>query len=288
MLKKISLLWASIALASYAQEKKVEHLWLGNLSLPTSQMPAPLFSFGQLIVDKGDVTAYSMVNYLKGCDRKFVEVIPSVLYGACENCAVYLNVPIAAKFKENNFCSSGIEDIFVQFEYAYHNKETLRYLNQASIFTSISLPTGSWKKNPSTGLGSPSFFLGTTASHLGIDWYFFASSGVLLPTKYHNNKPGTQFLYQWGIGKNLAYSAHCWILSVILEFDGTYSKRNKINGAIDLNSGGNTLFIGPSLFFSTKRFVAQGGIALPLSQHLCGQQTKDTYFISAYIGWKFN
>ena len=172
---------------------RAEHLWQGNIALPTSQQTAPLFSFGQNLVDKGDILAFAEIDYLKGKNQTFAEVIPSFLYGINDNLALFIAAPIATKFNVNKHCSSGLEDMYVLLEYAFHNKETLRYNNQATVLASVSLPTGSTKKNPSTGLGSPSFFLGTTQSHLGIDWYIFASQGILLTTSHHNTKVGNEF-----------------------------------------------------------------------------------------------
>ena len=74
----------------------------------------------------------------------------------------------------------------------------------------------------------------------------------------------------------------------MIELFGIYNQRNKMHGAIDYNSGGNTFFIGPSLWFSTKQLVVQIGIAFPVAQHNHGMQAKDTYFIAANIGFKFN
>ena len=74
----------------------------------------------------------------------------------------------------------------------------------------------------------------------------------------------------------------------MIEFNGAYTQQTKINNVRDPNSGGNTFFIGPSLWFSTEHFIIQSGIAFPLSQHLFGKQEKNTYFLSGYIGWKFN
>jgi len=40
-----------------ANEKEIQHIKEGNFALPTSQQPSPLFSFGQNILDKGDIQA---------------------------------------------------------------------------------------------------------------------------------------------------------------------------------------------------------------------------------------
>ncbi|KTD71733.1 hypothetical protein Lste_0018 [Legionella steelei] len=67
--------------------------------------------------------------------------------------------------------------------------------------------------------------------------------------------------------------------------DGQYSQRNKINGGIDFNSGGNVVYVTPSLWVSSKKLIVQLGVGLPVTQNLYGNQTKDSYLLVANLGW---
>jgi hypothetical protein len=74
----------------------------------------------------------------------------------------------------------------------------------------------------------------------------------------------------------------------MVEFDGTYSCRNKILGEIDPNSGGNIIYITPSLFISSKKsLVIQFGIGFPVHQHLYGNQNNKENLLEAKIFWTF-
>ena len=78
-----------------------------------------------------------------------------------------------------------------------------------------------------------------------------------------------------------------WILNWMIEVDGAYRQRSSVCNVIDCNSGGNTIIVGPSPFFSTQRFEMDGGIAAVAHEHLFGVQSK-THFVAAfYAGWKF-
>jgi hypothetical protein len=182
-----------------------------------------------------------------------------------------------------------MEDIMGQLEYSLYLKEAETYTNEVTLVTSCLLPTGHPCRDPSTGFGSPSFFVGFTAYHIGIEWYYYVSPGVLLPTKYGNHtKIGNQFLYDCGIGKNISYKPDKWIFMWMIELIGIYEQRDRINGIIDNDSGGNTVILAPSLWFSTDRIILQASIAPIISQDLFGDQSKDQFIVSFSVIWKFN
>lgn len=268
-------------------EHKVEIVKEGNFALPLSQQPAPLFSFGQNLVDKHDLLAFIYPAQLKGSRSNFIEVVPSILYGLTDRMSLFVELPIAVKLKHEDTKSHGVGDLVVQLEQIMYAEETPTSVNEVTVVGNITLPTGSAIKNPPTGLGSPSFFLGVTLSRSKTDWYYFTSLGGHITTFHKHNKEGNTFLYQFGVGRNIAYKTDGWILNWMIELDGTYRQRTIVSEVIDCNSGGNTLILGPSIFFSTRRFEMDGGIAAVVAQHLFGSQTKERYLAAFYAGWKF-
>jgi hypothetical protein len=264
------------------------HSLEGNLTLPASQQPSTLFAFGQNIVDAGDLIGYLDLFTAKGHRERYTAVVPNVLYGITDELSLFVRLPVAVQNRIDNFSSHGLQDASIQFEYAYHLKSAFDYANQATLVANITFPTGSVNKNPITGDGSVSFFVGTTASHLATTWNAYGSAGVEVATERHKTKIGTIIYYQGGIGGNIAYEYEKWILTIMLEVNGTYSKRNKIKGVIDENSGGNIFSIGPSLWFSTQNFDLQVGLLFPITQHLYGCQNRQYYGFGLSLGYKFN
>lgn len=265
-------------------KKKVK---VGNLALPVSQQPGPLIGFGQNIVDRGDLQFFSYINYLKGNNKKFIEIAPTMIYGIKDNLSLFVELPIAASFKLNNQASKGLEDVLIQLEYVVFDKNTETSTNQLTVVANITVPTGAVCKNPSTGLGVPSYFIGFTANHVGTQWYPFASAGAIITTSDQNTKFGNQFLYQCGISKNISYASNEWIFNWMVELTGTYKQRDTISGQINKNSGGNVILLGPSLWFSTQRVILQAGISGVIYEHLFGVQNKNSYYIAIDLGWKF-
>lgn len=257
----------------------------GNFILQTSQQPGSFISFGENIIDKNQIQLFLMTTDFSGNSTHNLSLTPAILYGITDNFSVFLNLPIDASLQDQPNHSSGLGDAFVQFEYAFYTKNTYSYTDQATIVGNMSVPTGSDTTNPPTGFGAPSFFLGTTFNRTYIKWLFFTSYGALLTTANGNTQFGNQFLYQAGTGRNLFDIENKWIFAWIVEADGQYTAKNKLNGITDNDSGGNTIYITPSLWVSSQRLILQLGLGFPVMQHLFGEQEQNHYLLAANLGW---
>ncbi len=267
--------------------KKEEPPKSGNFALPTSQQPGPLVSLGQNIVDKNDTLLFLFADDFAGVKKHTIDIVPSILYGISDDFSVFFNVPIAASYKEDKNHSSGLEDIFLQLEYAFYTNKTSSFVDQATLVTNATIPTGSTKKQPPTGFGSSSFLLGATFNRTYTDWFAFTSPGVVLTTSHDRTKFGNQFLYQLGGGRNILNIDSEWIFAWMVEVDGQYTEKDKIMSITDPNSGGNVVYVTPSLWVSSKKLIVQLGFGLPATQHLFGDQKRNNYLLTLNVGWTF-
>lgn len=268
------------------EQEKVEPPPFGNFSLPASQQPYGLFAFGGNIIDKGEVQFFFFADCFKGKNKLIFDLIPSVVFGVSDIFSISFNFPFTPKLIDGCHQSSGLEDFFIQFEYSFYNKKTFCYVDQATFVGNITVPTGSVKKNPPTGFGSPSFFLGGTYTRMMIKWFVFTAHGAILTTSDHRTKIGDQFLYQFGFGRNIP-SPPGWIYAWMVEIDGQYNKKNRIHGHIDPNSGGNTIYVTPSLWTSCKHILVQFGVSFPIYQNLFGKQNKFDYALNFNFAWSY-
>lgn len=259
---------------------------IGNFSLPDSQQPSPLFGFGGNIIDKGEVQVFWFADDFVGKEKIAKDNFPSILFGATEEWSIMFGFPFTTEFRDDGHFSRGLEDFFVQLEYSFYNKSTTTYVDQATILANITLPTGSAKKSPPTGFGSPSFFIGATYYHTLVDWVVFVAPGAVLTTSDHGTRTGDQFLYQCGFAKTIP-SPPGWIYALMLEVDGQYNKKNRIDGSLDANSGGNAIYITPSFWISSKSVLFQFGVSLPINQNLFGRQNKYDYAFNLNFAWSF-
>ncbi len=267
-------------------EEKAEPPKIGNFALPTSQQPATLFGFGGNIIDKGEVQLYFFADDFEGKEKIITDLIPSILFGITSDWSVFFNFPFTPEMRDGRDRSSGLEDFFIQLEYAFYNKSTATYVDQATLVGNITCPTGSLQKNPPTGFGAPSFFLGGTYYHTRVDWFAFTAQGAILTNSERGTKLGDQFLYQFGLGRNMVSPVN-WIYAWMVEIDGQYSQKNTIERILDNNSGGNVILVTPSIWISSKEFIFQFGISLPLTQRLHGIQHKFNYALNLNLAWSF-
>jgi len=259
----------------------------GNFALPNSQQPGPLVSFGENIIDKNQVQSFLFADDFVGVKKKSVDLVPAILYGITDDLSVFFNVPIAASYKDDKNHSSGLEDMFLQLENAFYTQKNSNFIDQATLVANITFPTGSAKKEPPTGFGSPSFFVGGTFNRTYTDWFGFTSHGVVVTTSQNNTKFGNEFFYQCGIGRNIFSIESQWIVAWMIEADGQFNEKDKIKGIMNSNSGGNTIYVTPSLWVSSKNTIFQLGFGLPVVQHLFGNQNKNNYLLVANFGWTF-
>lgn len=259
---------------------------IGNFALPVAQQPTPLLSFGQKVIGKNVTQVFLFSDDFVGVRKHFVDIIPELVYGITENSSIFIGAPIAASYRTDKDRSSGFEDALAQFEYAFYNKSTSKYIDQATIVAGITVPTGSAEKQPPTGVGSPSFFLGGTFNRFYPDWFVFTSDGAMLTTSHNGTKFGNTYLYQFGFGRNI-FGSDREIVAWLVEINGYYTEKNRIKGVIDPNSGGNVVYVTPSLFIATKHAIIQFGAGVPVTQNLFGVQGRDKYLLVTNFGWTF-
>jgi len=267
------------------EQTPITPLPIGNFSVPLVSQIAPLISFGQLLIGKQALLPQLSGSYTRGHDNYSDTIAPNIIYGIREDLSAFFFVPFNPKSRNGASHSSGIQDIFLQMEYGFYNKTGLDYTLSATIVGNIQFPTGSTTKNPRTGNGSFTYFLGTTFAYLSENWYAFASPGVNLTTTHHRTRFGNSYLYQWGFARYIKpLSPPGWIFDLMVEFNGTYVEKNKMHGVIDPNSGGNSIFVTPSIWLSSKRWIIQWGIGFPIIQDLNGEQTKIKYSTACTLG----
>lgn len=259
----------------------------GNFSVAGSQQPSPLFGFGQNIIDKGDLQFFNYADYIKIKKSKYANVVPSFLYGIRDDLSIFVAADILAKYRNGEEQGHAMGSFFAQLEYAYFVRAKKHSTKQFTVLAAISAPNGAAIKQPIVGQNSSSIFLGGTFQRTDPRWYMYTSYGALFGvSKTEDDKPGINFYYQGGLGRNY-YTSQNWISLILLEFLGFYSKQDMVNGSMDQNSGGNIILLAPSLWFSSERIIFQFGIGFPIFQNLFGDQEKYDFQIGVNFAWKF-
>ena len=277
-----------VCLSLYAEDDEDENktVKVGNFYLPSSQQPGPLVGIGENIIGKGQTQVFYLGDYYRGKNKYFIDAFPSVLYGISDKLSIFINAPFAIRYKDSIHHSKGIEDVFVQLEYAFYNKEEKYYVEQATVVGNVSFPTGSATAIPPTGFGTPSAFLGFTYNYTGVDWFYFGACGATVTGTHNGTKIGNQYLYEAGFGRNILNSAG-WMYAWMIEIDGYYTEKNKIKGSVDPNSNGNVIYVTPSLWISSEHWIVQLGAGCAIQQHLFGHQGRNQYLLIGNFGRTF-
>lgn len=270
-------------------KKKEEPPSRGIFSLPSSQQPGPFFAFGQYVLEKNQGQLLIQPFYLKYPQQQYVELFSSYIYGLTDSTTGILTVPYALSFRNQSEHSAGIGDLFFQMEHAFLNTSNKSFTQQGTIIGGITIPTGgAFYKNPPTGDGTQTLFIGGTYNRTYVQWYWFASSGMQWPTRHHDIHLSTSYLYEAGIGHVLAAQSKRFLLVGLAELDGEYLTNDTFFGFTDPNTGGNVLLFTPSLNLSNKYLLVQLGVSLPLTQQWNGVQEDMTYATSLAVSITFD
>lgn len=246
----------------------------GNFELPYSQQPWPFVSFGENILDQGLLQgSVSLIAYL-GNNNLYTLIDQNMIYGITDDLSVLLSVPISPQNIAGSAYSYGLNDITAQLEYAFFHHEGRTYAHDATVVGNVTYPSGTTAENPPTGFGAMTFFLGATYNYTGLHWVTFLSSGGIFTTNLCGKRQfGDQFFYQFGLGRSVA-SPKKTIFSWLVEVDGTYAWKINTHGIMDPNSGGNVIYVTPSISAATEHLIVQFGVGYPVIQDLNGNQTK--------------
>ena len=248
----------------------------------------PLVAFGQNILPEGTCLSYLYVDDFWKSKGYFVDLDAALFYAVSDDFSVMLQVPVSPGYKIDQNKSSGLEDLILQFEYAYYKRNTPSWFEQATLVVSSTFPTGSAVKQPPTGSGALGVFLGGTYNRNYAKWYGFISPGVLFSTSHNGTKYGNVFLYQAGVGRTIGDIGKNWGLAGVAEVDGFYTGKDKINAVLVPNSGNNVIYLTPSLRLYTKGFAFQVGMGVPFVQQIKAGQSRESYYLGGIISWIFN
>ena len=280
-----------IPFVSHAAKEEIESPSppeIGNFAHTFS--PFSTFAFGQNIFVKNTFLFYPSLFQCAGKNFTSIELTPAVLYSPTDSFSVYAGLPIVLKDTSDGVTQRGIGDFFFQCEYALIDHSTTHAENMLTIVGNVAAPTTHLSTSDciqtTTNYAATSFFLGTTMCRISVQSYMYASLGATLHTKKHDVRSGANILYEAGVGLNIASTNKVTIVG-LLECNGEYSLKDSVDHCKDPDTGGNIIYLGPTLSLTSNRWVVTGGIQIPVVQHLNGTQDKTRYRTSLQVALGF-
>jgi hypothetical protein len=241
----------------------------------------PMFSLGNRMMPKGRFAALERYIYQKNENSSASILVPTVRYGITDKLTIRWHLPIFIDRTVGKKSSDGTSNLVGVIEYSlfkHRVKETNREY-QFNLIAGMDFKTETHDAKPSVGYGGTSFLVGTTGSSLSKKWYTFYSLAGAFSTTHNKQHPGSQFFYEIGAGYTIKHSI-LHNLCVLLEMDGILSDKDKLAQTANPNSGGNIIYLGPSIEYRYWTFLGAVGIQFPIVQHLNGNQDKRDFRFS--------
>lgn len=270
--------------------------------LYTSASAAPINTDTALPVHDAELLWREQVRFLKAEDSTHdleVIAVPSVfVYGFTEKFALIGEFP----YLDMTFKTGGVErgdnglgDSTLLGRYQVFQLDRPGETFRAQALGGLKFPTGRDDKSDSMGrlpqplqLGSGSYdpIMGGVFTWQRLRWQADFDMTYKINTEANSFRFGNMLTHDAA----LQYRLWPWKLPDrgvpsfvygVLELDGIWSERNKMNASTISDSGGYTLFISPGLQYVTKRWVAEASVQLPMIQRLNGNQPVTDYIVSA-------
>lgn len=263
----------------------------------TNSFAVPINSDVALTPFKGQTIIRSQAKYIRKTDdptekdRKMqVWMFPTTfVYGLTEKLAFSVTAPYIHKKQESTSAGvrstirdSGIGDISFMSKYRIWSKDLPGEARRISLIGGLELPTGDNKAQLKLGSGSVDPVAGILFTHQSLSQEFDLDLTYQFNTEASNYEFGDVLKY------NAAYQRRLWPwvlpekgvysqLNLVLELNGEYNQKDKSQGSIVKDSGGNTLFLSPGVQWAAKKWVLETSIQLPIIQDLNGGQLETDY-----------
>jgi len=255
-----------------------------NTALPLSE--------GELIVRQQLVLARSSGS--PGGIRADVERFESRTvfgYGVTSRLALFSVLPVAQINRAAgnvNDSEFGLGDaaLFARYEVFRADKpgQTIRI----APYAGVRVPTG---RDGKTGDGSVDFFGGIIATVASTQWVLDSQ------LRYDDNREADRFergdsvslesSFQLRLAPaQVVFDTRAFVFGVV-EISATKSERNRVGSVIDPNSGGFQLSVTPGVQYSTRRWIADFGVKLPLVSDLNGSALESDYAVLTSIRINF-
>ena len=236
----------------------------------------PIFSLGPETIYKGGIGIESEVEYEKGGSDRETAIHYEIIYGVTEDLSLTIEVPHIIEKKEGGEISDGLGEVALRGKYQLFRKDTLGAQDKAALIYGLKFPTGDEDKDPSLGSGSWDHLFGLSIGHESTTLYGFATGRYVLKTESGGKEKGDQVLIDVAFGfRPWLRSYKSWDLVLLLENSYICLEKDEVNGIKQANSGGEEIFIGPTLLWSIRNIMIKGGIQFPVWQDLNGNQKRD-------------
>ncbi len=248
----------------------------------------PIFAIGPHVVFKSGFEAASELVSEKQGTGKDRSLALQITYGLTGDWAVGVDLPY--DFKESgDESSSGKGDIAVFTKYRFWRQDALGRQKSAAAFFKVVTDTANSNQSLVLDKGATDGILGLTYGYESRKWYHWASARYRINgTGDAGLDRGNRILIDFVGGVRRTPTGYLEPDTVwLLELNGEYGQRGKLNGTNLPDTGGTEWFISPGIFWTLRNFAIKAGVQIPIYHNLNGNQEKSDYRAKMTLEWHF-
>ena len=239
-------------------------------------------------------------------DREVFAAVSVLGYGVTSDLALFSALPyvdkslkITSMGRRRTRDTNGIGDVTLFGRYTVFQDNIQGRTFRVAPFAGVELPTGEDDETDGlgrlpasvqAGSGSADPFGGLVATYQTLDFEIDAQASYKINTEANNFEFGDVARFdaslQYRLWPRSLESGVPGFLYGVFEGNLIHQRKNQSNGINNPNSGGTTLFLVPGLQYVTRRWIAEGGVQIPVAQDLNGTALEKDYIVR--FGFRFN
>jgi len=248
----------------------------------------PIFGIGPHVLFKDGVKVALEADASKAGSENKQGMGVELTYGLTGDWAIGAELPY--DFKDNGIANNdGFGDVTVFTKYRFWREDSLGLQRSASVLLKVISDSASTRGSPSIGNGATDTVLGLTYGYEGRKWYHWASARYRFNGRNNLSvNRGDKVLIDFvgGIRPKLTSYLEADIVYLV-ELNGEFGQRARLNGSDLNNTGGKEWFISPGIFWTQRNFAIKGGVQIPIYSNLNGNQNKSDYRTKVSFEWNF-
>lgn len=265
---------------------------LGGVLLVLASSPAaahgPVFSPAPHTIWRGGMEITLGSHLEEEAHGKEYEGYLEAEYGLTERWEVDAELPYVWK-REEGRSASGLGDLTLGNKYQFWRRDLPGAQYSAAGFVQVKAPTADSGTEPRLGSGSTDLVSGLAAGYEGRRWYGFASGVYRLNTRGDAGleRGDRQSLNLVGGIRPLLSEYDEPDTVLMLELNWERAGRDSLNGQTLADTGGWKLFASPVIWWTWRQVAVRGGVQIPLTEDLNGNQPEPDYRAKLEVVYHF-
>lgn len=246
----------------------------------------PIFGLGPQVLFKGGAQIGPEFHLTRAGQAREQELSLKLAYGLSGDWSAGVSLPYV-NAEQNGNRASGQGDLRLFTKYRFWRRDSLGLQQSMAVALMVVTDTADENKMPALGTGATDTILGLAYGHESRKWYRWA--GV----RYRANgsgpgglERGDKILVDLVVGLRPVPTGYLEPDTVwLLELNGEYGQRARLNGVELAHTGGAEWFISPAIFWTKRNFAVKAGVQIPIYQDLNGNQQGADYRAKLALEW---